>query len=65
MTSPIKRSKDGIIEGVDWDALADLVEFFTTLTNPPEGCFKVTNIYVEMIDGNPKFRFFWDDGEPE
>jgi len=22
----IKRSKDGIIEGVDWDVLADLVE---------------------------------------
>ena len=26
MTDPIKRSKDGLIQGIDWDAIADLVE---------------------------------------
>ena len=26
---------------------------------------RVTNVYVEMVEGNPKFWFQYDDGEPE
>jgi len=62
---PIKRSKDGIIQGIDWDALADLTEFFTALTNPPDGMFKVKNLYVELVEGKPKLRVEFDDGESE
>jgi len=34
-------------------------------SDPPVGMFKVTNLYVELVEGNPKFIFQWDDGEPE
>lgn len=44
------------IKGTDWNALADLVEELKVASDPPSGCFKVTNIYVEMDEGNPKLR---------
>lgn len=53
---PVKRHPEGIIEGTDWDELADLVEFYTALTDPPDGMYKVINLYVELIEGQPKLR---------
>lgn len=53
---PIKKSKDGIIVGDDWDALVNLVEIYTTMSQPPDGTYKVVNLYVEIIEGNPKLR---------
>lgn len=44
------------IKGTDWNSLADLVELLQVPSNPPTGCYKVTNLYVEMVDGNPKLR---------
>ena len=61
----VKRSSEGLIDDQDWDTLADMVEFYTTLTDPPNGKFKVTNIYVELVGGQPKLRVEYDDGEPE
>lgn len=31
----------------------------------PTSGMEVTNVFVEMIDGSPKFIFQWNDGEPE
>ena len=50
---------DRKIKGDDWNALTDIVEQLeTAITNsdPPSGCFKVTNLYVELDNGTPKLR---------
>ena len=44
------------IKGTDWNALADLVEELKTISDAPDGCYKVTNLYVEMDNGTPKLR---------
>lgn len=44
------------ISGDDWNRLADLVEFFTVQSDPPDGKYKVTGLYVEIEDGEPKLR---------
>ena len=28
---------------------------------PPQGCLRVTNLYVEIVDGNPKLRVEYEE----
>ena len=30
-----------------------------------DGMFKVKNLYVEVVDGDPKLIFEWDDEAPQ
>jgi len=55
---------DRKIKGDDWNELANLVEqlkLILTNSDPPDGCFKVTNLYVELVDGNPKLRVEYEE----
>jgi len=48
-----------------------LMEYYRSVkgftSNPPEGdnYKEVKNVYVEMVDGKPKFWFQYETGEPE
>ncbi len=35
------------------------------VTDAPNGMFKVKNLYVEVVDGDPKLIFEWDDEAPQ
>lgn len=43
------------IRGTDWNDVVDAMELVVN-SDAPNGTYKVTNIYVEMIDGKPKLR---------
>jgi hypothetical protein len=42
------------ITGLDWNDLVEVIEVFDS--SPPEGAYKVTNIYVVMENGSPKLK---------
>jgi len=43
------------IKGDDYNALVDSAEL-SVPSEAPDGTYKVTNIYVELVEGNPKLR---------
>ena len=47
------------IKGDDYNLLVDAAEL-SVPSDAPDGTYKVTNIYVELVDGNPKLRVEYD-----
>lgn len=44
--------------GIPVDGMGALVDLkkLALVSDPPKGCKKVTNMYIEFVNGNPKLR---------
>jgi len=52
-----KWSIDGRkITYLDWNQLVEVLETIVPKTEAPNGCYPVTNLYVELVNGEPKLR---------
>jgi len=40
----------------DWNQLVTTLETIIPKTEAPDGCYPVTNLYVEVVNGKPKLR---------
>ena len=49
------------ITGSDWNSLVDLAELTNIPSNPPDGAYKVTNLYVVMVNGEPKLKVEYEE----
>ena len=49
------------IKGTDWNELVDLVESFQVPSDPPQDAYKVTNLYVVMVNGEPKLKIEYEE----
>ena len=44
------------VSGTDWNQLVTVLETIIPKTEAPDGCYPVTNLYVELVNGEPKLR---------
>ena len=61
MESLYKWTSDGKkVSGVDWNQLVTVLETVIPKTEAPDGCYPVTNLYVELVNGEPKLRIEYE-----
>ena len=49
------------IQGTDWNELVNLVELLRVPSDPPDGAYKVTNLYVVLENGEPKLKVEYEE----
>ena len=59
----------GVAYGSDYMLFAPMwlkqLDVSPVMTQAPDGKFKVTNLYVEVVEGIPQLGYEFEDGEPE
>jgi len=45
---------------IDWNQLVTVLETIIPKTEAPNGCYPVTNLYVELVNGEPKLRIEYE-----